>query len=430
MNYICSITDIIGREIIDSRGNPTIEAEIHLACGISETASVPSGASTGTYEAHELRDGDSNRYFGKGVLTAVSNINTIIKDRLLSMDASNQLSIDKALIELDGTENKSKLGANAILAVSLAATKASAKAIGIPLYRYLGGSNANVLPVPMMNIINGGAHASNNVDIQEFMIVPSGADSFKNALKQCIEITHSLKSILKNDMLSTSVGDEGGFAPNLKNDESAIEYILAAIKKAGYAAGKDTFIAIDAASSEWYTKDGYTLPKQKKDISTENLIEYWSMLSKKYPIISIEDPMAQDDWSGFQSLTKSIGSNIQIVGDDLFVTNTKLLRHGISHHAANAILIKPNQIGTLTETINAITLATKSGYKVIISHRSGETEETFISDLAVAFKTGQIKAGAPCRTDRLAKYNRLLKIEEELSGNSVYPGLSAFNYNI
>ncbi len=404
------IEKICGREIIDSRGNPTVEAVVTLASGVKGKASVPSGASTGAYEAHELRDGDKSRYLGKGVLNAVNNINTKIFPALKGQNVLNQCGIDKKMIDLDGTENKSVLGANATLAVSIAVAKAGAKAAGIPLYRYIGGANGVMLPVPMMNILNGGAHAKNNIDIQEFMIMPIGAENFSDGLRICCEIYHTLGGIIKQNNLGGGVGDEGGFAPNLNKDEDAIELIISAIEKAGY--NTDTVkIALDAAASEWYDNKQYTLPKRGTVYSSEQLTDYWKNLCDKYPICSIEDGLGEYDWNGWVYLTESLGKNIQLVGDDLFVTNPKRLSKGIELKAANAILIKMNQIGTLSETLQAIEIAKQGGYKTIISHRSGETEDTTIADLAVAVNSGQIKTGAPCRSERVAKYNRLLNIE-------------------
>jgi len=416
---------IKGYEIIDSRGNPTVMAEVILCDGSKGVACVPSGASTGIFEAHELRDG-GERYGGKGVLTAVKNINEIIAPKLISLNTIDQKQIDMAMIELDATKNKSKLGANAILAVSLAVARAAAESLKIPLYQYLGGASAKTLPVPMMNILNGGAHASNNVDIQEFMIMPVGAKSFSEGLRWGCEIYHTLSSILKKSGLDTAVGDEGGFAPNLSSDEEAIEIIIKAIEQAGYNT-KDVKIALDAATSEWYVDGKYILPKRKITFSKEQLIDYWADLCAKYPIISIEDGLGEEDWDGFKLLTDRLGSKVQLVGDDLFVTNVERLSVGIEQNVCNSILIKFNQIGTLTETIEAIEMAKKAGYTSVISHRSGETEDTTIADLAVATNAGQIKTGAPCRTDRVAKYNRLLKIQDELGENAIYLGTSAFN---
>ena len=424
-----AISRIIGREILDSRGNPTLEAEVYLEDGSVGRASVPSGASTGIYEACELRDGDSARYAGKGVSKAVHNINTEIAQALAGKNALDQAAIDRTMIELDGTPNKSRLGANAILAVSLANAKAAAASLGISLYRYIGGSNAKVLPVPMMNILNGGAHASNNVDIQEFMIMPVSADSWKEALRRCAEVFHTLKAVLKQHNIPvTGVGDEGGYAPMLKQDEDALAVIVEAIEKAGYVPGVDFMIAIDAASSEWYDAqlDAYKLPKAGKVLSRQQLVELWQRLVKEYPIISLEDGMGETDWEGWAMLTKAIGDKVQLVGDDLFVTNTERLSQGIAQGIGNSILIKVNQIGTLTETLDAIAMAHRAGYTAIISHRSGETEDTTIADISVAVNAGQIKSGAPSRSDRVAKYNQLLRIEEELGGNAQFPGRDAF----
>ena len=420
----CEIAKIIGREIIDSRGNPTVEAEVHFVNGIFARASVPSGASTGEYEAFELRDKEKNRYHGKGVNKAVENINTIINESLNGMDASNIYSIDKKMKEIDGTKDKSNLGANAILAVSIAAVKASAASYQIPVYKFLGGLIAKEMPIPMMNILNGGAHASNSVDIQEFMIMPIGANSFREALRWCVEVFQTLKKILTEKGLSTSVGDEGGFAPNLKNEEEVLDLIVYAIKVAGYKPGQDFMIALDAASSEWKTNrvGKYKMPKSQREFDTEELIYFWKKLVDKYPIISIEDPLDENDWEGWNEITKVLGDKIQLVGDDLFVTNTKRLQKGIQENCANSILIKPNQIGSVSETIDAVLMAKSAGMNTIISHRSGETEETFISDLAVALNAGQIKTGAPSRSERTAKYNQLLRIEEELEKVANYFG--------
>jgi enolase len=430
MKTSCAIEFVGAREILDSRANPTIEAEVILENGATGTAAVPSGASTGAFEAVELRDNDKSRYLGKGVLNAVENINTEIFNRLKGMDSSMQAEIDHAMIELDGTPNKSRLGANAILAVSLAAAKASAASFGMPLYKYAGGCDARVLPVPMMNILNGGVHASNNVDIQEFLVMPVGAASFTEALRWCAEVFHSLKSVLSAHGFSTAVGDEGGFAPDFKDDEDALKAIMDAIEKAGYQPGSQFKIAMDPASSEWYQQDGtYLLPKKNKRLSSAELIHFWEDLISKYPIISLEDGLAEEDWNGWEELTAQLGNKVQLVGDDLFVTNTQRLNKGIQNNAANSILIKLNQIGTLTETLEAIRMAQRAGYTAVISHRSGETEDTTIADLAVAMNAGQIKTGAPSRSERVAKYNRLLRIEQELGGTSIYPGMSAF-YNI
>ena len=423
------IQNIIGREILDSRGNPTVEVEVTLESGIIGRASVPSGASTGIYEAHELRDGDQGRYLGKGVSKAVENIRSEIAPALIGKNVLEQTRIDKIMMDLDGTPNKSRLGANAILGVSLACAKAAAASQGISLYRYVGGMNAKTLPVPMMNILNGGAHASNNVDIQEFMIMPISAGSWKEALRRCAEVFHTLKVILKENKIPvTGVGDEGGYAPMLKKDEDALALIVAAIERAGYKPGDDFMIAIDAASSEWYEEEQgvYRLPKAGKVLSKKQMVQMWKRLSEKYPIISLEDGMAETDWEGWTMLTKALGSKMQLVGDDLFVTNTQRLKQGIELGIGNSILIKVNQIGTLTETLDAIAMANRAGYTAIISHRSGETEDTTIADLAVALNAGQIKSGAPSRSDRVAKYNQLLRIEEELGDRAQYPGKAAF----
>jgi len=423
------IHNIIGREILDSRGNPTVEVEVVLDSGVVGRASVPSGASTGIYEAHELRDGDASRYLGKGVAKAVENIHTEIAPALIGKNVLDQTHLDQTMIDLDGTPNKSRLGANAILGVSLACAKAAAASLGISLYRYVGGMNAKTLPVPMMNILNGGAHASNNVDIQEFMIMPISAGSWKEALRRCAEVFHTLKVILKENKIPvTGVGDEGGYAPMLKKDEDALSLIVAAIEKAGFIPGEDFMIAIDAASSEWYEEEQgvYRLPKAGKVLSKKQIVQMWKRLAEKYPIISLEDGMAETDWEGWSMLTKALGKKIQLVGDDLFVTNTQRLKQGIEMGIGNSILIKVNQIGTLTETLDAIAMANRSGYTAIISHRSGETEDTTIADLAVALNAGQIKSGAPSRSDRVAKYNQLLRIEEELGDQAQYPGKDAF----
>ncbi|MFR7644858.1 phosphopyruvate hydratase [Eubacterium sp.] len=428
MNYL-QIEKVVGREIMDSRGNPTVEAEVYLADGTVGRGTAPSGASTGEFEALELRDGDKSRYQGKGVLKAVENINTTINDVLKGMDASNIYAVDKAMIEADGTKDKSNLGSNAILAVSIASARAAAISLDIPLYRFLGGISGNRLPVPMMNILNGGAHAANTVDVQEFMIMPVGAETFKEALRWCAEVFHQLSTLLKEKGLATSVGDEGGFAPDLKSDEEAIEYILKAIEKAGYQPGKDFMLAMDAASSEWKgeKKGEYILPKAGTKYTSNELIEHWKKLVDKYPIISIEDALDEEDWKGWQVLTKELGDKVQLVGDDLFVTNTERLGKGIELGCGNSILIKLNQIGSVSETLEAIKMAHKAGYTAISSHRSGETEDTTIADLAVALNTCQIKTGAPSRTERVAKYNQLLRIEEELKDAAVYPGMAAFN---
>ena len=423
------IQNIHAREILDSRGNPTVEVEVLLEDGSIGRASVPSGASTGIYEACELRDQDADRYLGKGVRNAVHNVNTEIRDALTGLDALDQVAIDRLLIQLDGTSNKSRLGANAILGVSLAVARAASASLGISLYRYVGGSNAKVLPVPMMNILNGGAHASNNVDIQEFMIMPVSAPNFAEALQRSAEVFHTLKSVLKEKGIpATGVGDEGGYAPNLKKDEDALTVIVEAISKAGYIPGEDFMIAIDAASSEWYEEETglYKLPKSGKQLNRKQMVAMWKRLAGKYPIISLEDGMAETDWLGWDMLTKAIGRNVQLVGDDLFVTNTERLAQGIEKGIGNSILIKVNQIGTLTETLDAISMANRAGYTAIISHRSGETEDTSIADLSVAVNAGQIKTGAPSRSDRVAKYNQLLRIEEELGSNAQYPGRNAF----
>ena len=423
------IQNIKAREILDSRGNPTVEVDVILENGIRGRASVPSGASTGIYEACELRDGDPGRYLGKGVSQAVENVNGEIAQALQGKNVLEQEAIDRFLIELDGTANKSRLGANAILAVSLASAKAAADALGIGLYRYIGGFHANTLPVPMMNILNGGAHASNNVDIQEFMIMPVSAPSWKEALRRSAEVFHTLKVVLKENKIPvTGVGDEGGYAPMLKKDEDALAMIVAAIEKAGYIPGKDFMIAIDAASSEWYDEsiDAYRLPKAGKVLSRQQMVKMWQRFAEKYPIISLEDGMGETDWRGWAMLTKAIGDRVQLVGDDLFVTNTERLGQGISQKVGNAILIKVNQIGTLTETMEAIRMANRAGYAAIVSHRSGETEDSTIADIAVAVNAGQIKTGAPSRSDRVAKYNQLLRIEEELGSIARYPGREAF----
>jgi enolase len=421
------IEEINAREILDSRGNPTIEAEVTLAGGEVGRAAVPSGASTGEHEAVELRDGDKKRYDGKGVLNAVLNVNEIIAPEIAGLDALDQAEVDRALIALDGTPTKSKLGANAILAVSLATARAAAAYLEVPLYKYLGGPNARTLPVPMMNIINGGAHADNNVDFQEFMIVPVGAESFSESLRIGAEIFHTLKSVLKKKGYATSVGDEGGFAPNLRSNEEAIETILEAIAQAGYGAGNDCLLALDPAASEFYDGAAYVFKKSdKRKLSSDEMVAYWDDWSRKYPIISIEDGMAENDWNGWKALTDQLGQRVQLVGDDLFVTNTEFLRKGIELGVANSILIKVNQIGTLTETLDCIELAKSNGRSVIISHRSGESEDPFIADLAVATNDGQIKTGSLSRTDRIAKYNQLLRIEEDLRGAAHFPGRSAF----
>ena len=429
MAYL-EIEKVIGREIMDSRGNPTVEAEVLLADGTIGRGTAPSGASTGEFEALELRDGDKARYDGKGVTKAVENINTTINDALVGLDASDIYAVDRAMLAADGTKDKSNLGANAILAVSIAAARAAAISLDIPLYRFLGGVSGNRLPVPMMNILNGGAHATNTVDTQEFMIMPVGAPTFKEALRWCAEVFHSLAKILKAKGLATSVGDEGGFAPNLSSDDETIETILEAVKAAGYEPGKDFMIAMDAASSEWKSEKGkgyYHQPKSGRDFTSDELIQHWADLVEKYPIISIEDALDEEDWEGWQKLTKELGDKVQLVGDDLFVTNTERLSKGISLGCGNSILIKLNQIGSVSETLEAIKMAHKAGYTAISSHRSGETADTTIADLAVALNTCQIKTGAPSRSERVAKYNQLLRIEEELGDAAVYPGMQAFN---
>ena len=429
MENFLAIEKVIGREIIDSRGNPTVEAEVYLLDGTVGRGVAPSGASTGEFEALELRDGDKSRFGGKGVTKAVENINTVINDALKGVDASDIYVVDTAMIAADGTKDKSNLGANAILAVSIASARAAANALEIPLYRFLGGVNGNRLPVPMMNILNGGAHAANTVDVQEFMIMPVGAPSFKEALRWCAEVFHALAALLKSKGLATSVGDEGGFAPDLASDEEAIQYILDAVKDAGYEPGKDFMIAMDAASSEWKgeKKGEYVLPKAGTKFTSEELIEHWKKLVDKYPIISIEDALDEEDWEGWQKLTAELGDKVQLVGDDLFVTNTERLSKGIELGCGNSILIKLNQIGSVSETLEAIKMAHKAGYTAISSQRSGETEDTTIADLAVALNTCQIKTGAPSRSERVAKYNQLLRIEEELGASAVYPGKAAFN---
>ena len=429
MENFLAIEKVIGREIIDSRGNPTVEAEVYLLDGTVGRGAAPSGASTGEFEALELRDGDKSRFGGKGVTKAVENINTVISDALKGVDASDIYAVDAAMIAADGTKDKSNLGANAILAVSIASARAAANALEIPLYRFLGGVNGNRLPVPMMNILNGGAHAANTVDVQEFMIMPVGAPSFKEALRWCAEVFHALAALLKSKGLATSVGDEGGFAPDLASDEEAIQYILDAVKDAGYEPGKDFMIAMDAASSEWKgeKKGEYVLPKAGTKFTSEELIEHWKKLVDKYPIISIEDALDEEDWEGWQKLTAELGDKVQLVGDDLFVTNTERLSKGIELGCGNSILIKLNQIGSVSETLEAIKMAHKAGYTAISSHRSGETEDITIADLAVALNTCQIKTGAPSRSERVAKYNQLLRIEEELGTSAVYPGKAAFN---
>ena len=429
MKDYLTIVKVVGREILDSRGNPTVEAEVTLADGTIGRGMSPSGASTGIFEALELRDGDKSRYLGKGVTKAVENVNTVLADAVIGLDASDIYAVDAAMIAADGTKGKNKLGANAILAVSIAAARAAAASLDLPLYRFLGGLNANRLPVPMMNILNGGAHASNTVDIQEFMVMPVGAPSFKEALRWCAEVFHNLSKILKAEGLATSVGDEGGFAPNLASDEDALKYICKAIEAAGYVPGKDFMISIDAAASEWKgeVKGEYVLPKAGTKFTTESLVAFWKDLADRYPIISLEDGMDEEDWEGWKLLTDTIGDRVQLVGDDLFVTNTERLAKGIEGGNANAILIKLNQIGTVSETLEAIKMAHKAGFTAVTSHRSGETADTTIADLAVALNTCQIKTGAPSRSDRVAKYNQLLRIEEELGQSAVYPGMAAFN---
>ena len=429
MKQMIEIVDVLGREILDSRGNPTVEVEVYLEDGAMGRAAVPSGASTGIYEACELRDGDKSRYMGKGVENAVKNVNTEIAECLIGMNVLDQVSIDKAMIELDGTPNKSRLGANAILGASLACAKAAAESLGVALYNYIGGVNAKQLPVPMMNILNGGAHATNNVEIQEFMIMPVSAPSFREALRRCAEVFHTLKTVLKeNGTPAAGVGDEGGYAPNLKKDEDALKVIVAAIEKAGYKPGEDFKIAIDAASSEWWDEEQkcYIQPKSGKKLTQQQLVNMWKKFADTYPIISLEDGMAETDWEGWAMLTKAIGDRVQLVGDDLFVTNVERLSTGIEKKVGNAILIKVNQIGTLTETLDAIQMANRAGYTAIVSHRSGETEDATIADIAVALNAGQIKTGAPSRTDRVAKYNQLLRIEEELGDVAQYLGMDAF----
>ena len=429
MKQMLEIVDVLGREIIDSRGNPTVEVEVVLEDGTVGRAAVPSGASTGVHEACELRDGDKGRYLGKGVEKAVANVNTEIAECLIGMNALDQVAIDKAMIALDGTPNKGRLGANAILGASLATAKAAAESLGLSLYNYIGGVNAKTLPVPMMNILNGGAHATNNVEIQEFMIMPVGAPTWKEALRRCAEVFHQLKKTLKeNGTPAAGVGDEGGYAPNLKKDEDALKVIVQAIEEAGFKPGEDFMIAIDAASSEWWDDEQkcYVQPKSGKKMTQQQLVNMWKKFADTYPIISLEDGMAEDDWEGWAMLTKAIGNKVQLVGDDLFVTNVERLSDGIAKGVANSILIKVNQIGTLTETLDAIQMANRAGYTAIVSHRSGETEDATIADIAVALNAGQIKTGAPSRTDRVAKYNQLLRIEEELDDAAIYLGRDAF----
>jgi len=424
MKAYLEITDVIGREILDSRGNPTVEVEVYLEDGTVGRAAVPSGASTGIFEACELRDGDKSRYLGKGVLNAVDNVNTEIATALIGMNVLEQPAIDALLISLDGTENKSRLGANAILGASMACARAAAESLGQSLYSYIGGINAKTLPVPMMNVLNGGAHANNSVDIQEFMIMPVSATSFREALRMCAEVFHTLKKVVP----SSGVGDEGGYAPNLDSDEDALKALVTAIEKAGYKPGEDFRIAMDAAVSEWWSDDDqcYHLPKRGTVMTRQQMVDMWVDFCEKYPIISLEDGMAEEDWEGWKMLTDALGKKIQLVGDDLFVTNTKRLQKGIELGVANAILIKVNQIGTLTETLDAIQMANRAGYTAVVSHRSGETEDTTIADISVALNAGQIKTGAPSRTDRVAKYNQLLRIEEELFDAAQYPGMKAF----
>ena len=429
MNYL-EIEKVIGREIIDSRGNPTVEAEVTLVDGSVGRGCAPSGASTGEFEALELRDGDKSRFGGKGTLKAVNNINTVIADAIVGLDASDIYAVDAAMLKADGTKDKSNLGANAILAVSIAVCRAAANALEIPLYRFLGGVNGNHLPVPMMNILNGGAHATNSVDTQEFMIMPAGAPSFKEGLRWCTEVFHALQALLKKEGNTTAVGDEGGFAPNLKDDEDTIEHILQAIKDAGYEPGKDFVLAMDAASSEWKSPKGkgfYHQPKSGKDFTSDELIAHWASLIDKYPIYSIEDGLDEEDWEGWQKMTAQLGNKVQLVGDDLFVTNVERLEKGIKLGCGNSILIKLNQIGSVSETLDAIKMAHNAGYTAVTSHRSGETADTTIADLAVALNTDQIKTGAPSRSERVAKYNQLLRIEEDLA-KPVYPGMAAFHH--
>ena len=428
MKQMIEIVDVVGREILDSRGNPTVEVEVYLEDGTMGRAAVPSGASTGIYEACELRDGDKGRYNGKGVEKAVSNVNTEIAEALIGTNVLDQVAIDKMLIDLDGTPNKSRLGANAILGASLACAKAAAESLGCSLYNYIGGVNAKTLPVPMMNILNGGAHAANTVDVQEFMIMPVGAPSFREGLRWCTEVFHALQALLRARGLATGVGDEGGFAPDLASDEEAIQLILQAVEKAGYTPGTDFVLAMDAAASEWKSgeKGVYRLPKCGKTFTSAELVAHWKELTDKYPIRSLEDGLDEEDWEGWQLLTRELGGRVQLVGDDLFVTNTERLAEGIARGCGNSILIKLNQIGTVTETLQAIQMAHRAGYTAIASHRSGETEDTTIADLAVALNTDQIKTGAPSRSERVAKYNQLLRIEEELGAAAVYPGADAF----
>lgn len=425
---MCIVVDIFAREILDSRGNPTVEVDVHLEDGSFGRAAVPSGASTGAFEAVELRDG-AERYMGKGVLNAVDNVNIVIAPELIGMDALEQAEIDQAMIDLDGTDNKGKLGANAILGVSMAVAKAAADSLGMPLYRYIGGTNAKTLPLPMMNILNGGEHADNNIDIQEFMVMPVSATSFKEAVRMGTEIFHNLKKVLKDRGYSTSVGDEGGFAPNLSSNEEALDVIVEAIHKAGYKPGEDIYLALDVAATELYEDGNYHFKGQGLERTSEEMIDYYEELIAKYPVLSIEDGLSEDDWDGWKTLTKRLASKIQIVGDDLFVTNTERLIKGIKTDTANSILVKVNQIGTLTETLDAIEMAKTAGYTVVISHRSGETEDVTIADIAVATNAGQIKTGAPSRSDRVAKYNQLIRLEEELDETAVYKGMKTF-YNL
>ncbi len=429
MSEWTTIIDVYGREILDSRGNPTVEVETILDCGAVGRAAVPSGASTGQFEAVELRDGDKNRYGGKGVIKAVENINSVIAPELENMDAINQREIDQLMIELDGTENKGKLGANAMLGVSLSVARAASLALEIPFYKYIGGVNSNLLPAPMMNILNGGEHADNSVDLQEFMVMPLGAKSFRQALRMGAEVFHALKSVLKEQGLSTSVGDEGGFAPNLDTNEDAIKYIIKAIEETGLEPGKDVYIALDPAATEFFENGKYNLAGEGEILTASEMVDYYEKLANSYPIISIEDGMAEEDWDGWKELTTRLGNRVQIVGDDLFVTNTKRLKKGIDLGVANSILIKVNQIGTLTETLEAIEMAKQAGYSAVVSHRSGETEDTSIADIVVGVNAGQIKTGAPSRTDRVCKYNQLIRIEEELDIQARYLGLDAF-YNL
>jgi len=419
------IVAVKAREILDSRGNPTVEVDVTLSCGARGRAAVPSGASTGEHEAVELRDGDGRRYLGKGVLKAVKNVNTIIAKKVVGMSADDQAALDRAMLKLDGTRNKGRLGANAILGVSLAAARATADCLGLPLYRYLGGAQAHLLPVPMMNILNGGKHADNNVDLQEFMVMPVGAKSFREAIRMGAEVFHALKAVLKKKKLNTSVGDEGGFAPDLKSNEDALKAVMEAIRGAGYRPGQDVCIALDPAASEFYKDGKYVLASEGKKLSSAEMVDYYGRLSKRYPIVSIEDGLAEDDWSGWKLMTEKLGGKIQIVGDDIFVTNTARLAKGIKLGVANSILIKLNQIGTLTETLEAIRMARAAGYTAVVSHRSGETEDTFISDLVVGLGTGQIKTGSASRTDRICKYNQLIRIEEELGGQARFAGRAA-----